>query len=77
MITMSKYEITVTETCNVAYIVEANNHEEAMDLFSKWVDGHQEWVADDLLDSSCGWEYSLVEVPDSFKPDITLSSLEE
>jgi len=55
---MNKYEIEVTETTKISYVVEANSKEEAKELFARWVDLHQEWVSDDLLDGFCGWEYS-------------------
>lgn len=55
---MKKYEITVIETCQKKYVIEAHNVDEAEELFAAWVDSHQEWVADDLLDCSCGWEYT-------------------
>lgn len=75
---MNKYNITVTETCNRNYTVEAHSEEEALQLFSDWVDSHQEWVADDLLDCSCGWEYSKPEiVSNSEYLDITYDELKE
>ena len=77
MITMAKFEITVTETCRTAYVVEADNSQEALELFEKWADHHQEWIYDDLLDGSCGWDYSTCETSPSYVADITLSSLEE
>ena len=55
---MKKYSILVSELCSKEYVIEANNVQEAEELFANWVDCHQEWVADDLLNCSCGWEYS-------------------
>lgn len=53
-----KYEITVTETCEATYVVEADNPEEASNIFSEWADTHSEWIGDDLMDGTFGWEYS-------------------
>lgn len=75
---MNKYNITVTETCEANYVVEANSPEEADELFAEWVDRHSEYVSDDLLDYSYGWEYSKAEpVKMDCDPDITYEELTE
>lgn len=75
---MNKYEITITETCTTAYVVEANSKEEAEELFNQWMDSHQEWVSHELMGNSYGWELSdAVKMKDWAIPDLTYEELIE
>ena len=75
---MNNYTIIVKELSEVAYIVRAESPEKAEELFEKWADSHQGWVADDLMDNSGGWEYSKPELAMmECEPDITYESLSE
>lgn len=69
---MNKYEITVKETCEATYIIEANSPAEASELFDAWQEEHQSWISDDLLDNCFGWEFSeAVPAPDNSFVDVT------
>ena len=75
---MNKYTITVKEEFEATYIVEAETPEKAEELFNQWADVHQEWIADDLIDNSYGWEFGKAEpVMMDCEPDITYEDLEE
>ena len=55
---MNKYEITVKETCETTYIVEANTKAEADRLFPCWVDNNIDMICNDLMRGTQGWTYS-------------------
>lgn len=75
---MNKYEITITETCTTAYVIEANTKEEAEELFNNWMNSHQEWVSDDLAGNCFGWELGeAVEMKNATLVDITYEELIE
>ncbi len=67
-----QFVVTVTETLQTEYTIEAPSLDKAMETFENWVeDGGSSIVAHDLSKDSPGWEYDYFECRSSNgSPDI-------